>query len=153
MDFKILCPEFIPETRFVDLPESDHQPVLKPLITPSSSDMFDYVNYPAEGTLYRIGCHGDPALPLKPVVKNQKSILRKVLDTGSGLRVLFRIKSLYQFIKAFFNLFDKLQNKLFIWRQNFLPSTSSKISFLSGGRTSSNSSFVKEKSKISFISV
>jgi len=100
MDLEVFCPKFIPESLFVDFPKSNHQPVNKPFITPKSPYMFDPVNYPAEGTLYRIGCHGDPALPLKPVVKNQKSMIRKVLDISSGLGVFFRIQSLNQFLKA-----------------------------------------------------
>jgi len=117
MDFKILCPKLIPESRLIDFPKSNHQPVDKPLITPPPPYMFNSIDYPAESTLYRIRRHRDPAFSLKPVIKNQKGIPRKILDIGSVLRILFRIKSLYQLFKASLDLFDKLHHKLFGQRE------------------------------------
>jgi len=119
MDMKILFPKFIPKSRFIDFPESNHQPVDKPFITPTLSYVFNSVNYPAEGALYGIGGYWNPTFPFKPILKNQKRVVREVLNVGSGLGVLFRIKSLNQFIESSFDLFDKLYHKLFIWRQNF----------------------------------
>jgi len=94
MDFKIFSPKFIPESRLIDFPKSNHQPVQKPFITPPPPYVLNSVDYPAEGTLHRIGRHRDPAFSLKPVIENQKGIARKILDIGSGLRVFLWIKSI-----------------------------------------------------------
>jgi len=133
MDFKIPLPEFTPKSRFIDLPKSDHQPAKKSLITPPPSYSFDSVDYPAEGTLYGAGCKGNPAFPLKPIFKNQKRILRKVLYISSGLRILLRIKNLNQFFKTIFNLFHKFDHNLFVLRQelfNHLSSQGKKQDFI-----------------------
>jgi len=111
MDVKIFSPKFSPESRLIDLPKSNHQPVDKPLITPPSSYMFDPVDYPAEGTLDRIGGHGNPAFPLQPEIKNQKGVTRKILDIGSGLRVFLGIQRFYQMSKALFNILDQLRHQ------------------------------------------
>jgi len=51
MDFKILCPKFIPKFRLIDLPKSNHHPVDKPFITPPPPYMLNSVDYPTEGAL------------------------------------------------------------------------------------------------------